>query len=790
MHLPFEEGYRQEAQKYLFRANILKYGFFVSTDGGVRMRDADKTKGQLIEELARLRREIARLQRDNKRQYLRAQLVESLPEDIVITDLEGNIVDVNKAAELSTGYSRRELTGKNPIIFNASENAKAIERQIMDCLQQSRIWSGEMLQRDRYGNKRMSEFGIFPIKDGDETIALGSIKRDITEQKRMQRALRENEKKFRMLFNNARDCILVHEVKEDGLVGRILEVNDTACRITGYSRDELLKMLVYDIEEKDHQRERITKIQSEINRTGRLSFETVIITKDGRKIPLEVNSSRFHLNGKYVELAIARDISQHRQVEELLQVKSAAMKASMDGMAILNSNQEYIYLNDSHIKIYGYDNENELIGKSWKVLYNEDEIKRIEKEVIPVLIDTGRWRGEAIGRRRDGSTFYQEISLSILNDGGMVCVVRDISHRRELENNLRFLSLHDSLTGLFNRAYFQQELKRISKKGYSRVGVIVCDVDGLKLVNDTLGHKKGDEILISAANILKETFSTGQVIARIGGDEFAIIIPDNTPAVLEKYCKEIKDNITRQNAKKPELPLSMSAGYAASDENSLDFDELFKKADNNMYRQKLYQNQSRRSTIVQTLNRALKARDFITEGHIERLQDLVVKIAVEIGLPEYKLTDLRLFAQFHDIGKVGIPDRILFKKGPLTTEEMNEMQRHSEIGFRIVQSSPDLIPIADWILKNHEWWNGKGYPFGLRGEEIPLECRILAIADAYDAMTSKRPYREAMTHREAVAELVKCAGVQFDPRLVQTFTRIITENYNVSANSPVQSQRG
>jgi len=196
MHLPFEEGYRQEAKKYLFRANILKYGFFVSTDGGVRMRDADKTKGQLIEELARLRREIARLQRDNKRQYLRAQLVESLPEDIVITDLEGNIVDVNKAAELSTGYSRRELTGKNPIIFNASENAKAIERQIMDCLQQSRIWSGEMLQRDRYGNKRMSEFGIFPIKDGDETIALGSIKRDITEQKRMQRALRENEKKI------------------------------------------------------------------------------------------------------------------------------------------------------------------------------------------------------------------------------------------------------------------------------------------------------------------------------------------------------------------------------------------------------------------------------------------------------------------------------------------------------------------------------------------------------------------------------------------------------------------
>lgn len=379
---------------------------------------------------------------------------------------------------------------------------------------------------------------------------------------------------------------------------------------------------------------------------------------------------------------------------------------------------------------------------------------------------------------RDGRLIWIEQSTVPIYDehnnlAAIEGIARDITVRKELEEQLKYCSWHDSLTGLYNRAYFDMEMRRL-ESGRESLGLIICDVDGLKLVNDTLGHDTGDKLLQLTASLIKDSLRQGDIVARVGGDEFAVLLPNSDEMVVEGICRRIHKAIDNHNAVDPDLPLSLSIGFAVNDKNS-GLRDIYKEADNNMYREKLNNKQSARNTIVRTMMKALEARDHINEGHVDRLRDLVVAIAQHIGLPEDDVKKLCLLARFHDIGKVGVPDGILFKPGPLTSEEAAQMQRHCEIGHRIALSVPDLEPIAELILKHHEWWNGGGYPQGLKGEEIPLVCRILAIADAYDAMTSDRPYRRTLSSEEALVELKSCAGIQFDPNLVTAFVELISK---------------
>lgn len=348
----------------------------------------------------------------------------------------------------------------------------------------------------------------------------------------------------------------------------------------------------------------------------------------------------------------------------------------------------------------------------------------------------------------------------------------DIVERKRVEDELLFLSQHDALTGLYNRTYFEDALKRLDEEKNKNIIIISCDIDGLKLVNDTLGHDAGDCLLIASAQIIQSTVGV-EVAARMGGDEFSLILSQGNENIAEKICEQIQMQVRNYNGENNGIPLSISLGYGVNGNEYTPMSELLKEADNNMYREKLHRSQSARSDIVQTVMKMLEMRDFITEGHAERVEDLLAVLGHYLGLSEKKIGDIRLLAKFHDIGKVGIPDHILFKPGLLNHEERKEMNRHSEIGYRIAQASTDLVPIADWILKHHEWWDGKGYPLGLAGENIPFECRILAIVDSYDAMTNDRPYRKAMTHTAAVEELKRCAGMQFDPQLVEKFIAAI-----------------
>ena len=352
----------------------------------------------------------------------------------------------------------------------------------------------------------------------------------------------------------------------------------------------------------------------------------------------------------------------------------------------------------------------------------------------------------------------------------------ELAERKRAEQVLQYSSEHDTLTGLFNRRYFEVVLARLRQTGAKGVGVICCDLDGLKLVNDTFGHAAGDVMLQRTAAMLREVLPESALIARVGGDEFVVLLTNVEEPLLRQAYRQLQEYKQAGVKAAEEFPLQISAGYrfqSVCDPDSNDLDQMLKEADDEMYRQKLSSTHSNRNVVVQTIMKMLEIRDYATEGHSQRMGELAVELAERIGLPNNSKNDLRLLAQFHDLGKIGIPDQILLKPGPLTADERKEIERHAEIGHRIAMVVPEFLPVADLILKHHEWWDGAGYPLGLKGEAIPVENRILSIVDAFDAMTNDRPYRAAMTQSAAIEELRRCRGSQFDPALVDEFVALL-----------------
>ena len=363
---------------------------------------------------------------------------------------------------------------------------------------------------------------------------------------------------------------------------------------------------------------------------------------------------------------------------------------------------------------------------------------------------------------------------------GIVGVSRDITERKHYKQQLEYAGAHDQLTGLFNRRFLEREIKRLDTLQQLPISVIMGDLNGLKLANDVFGHQAGDNLLIKAAEIIRRSCRQEDLIARWGGDEFAVFLPRTDAKTAGEIGQRIKKRCLSQ--KSGHIQIGITLGWATKNIASENIWQVLKEASDKMHSDRYRHAKTYKKTVISSLKSILSEKSMETEEHAERLKTMCRKIGETLGLDNLQLNKLELLAVLHDIGKVAIKKSILLKPGPLTEEEWVQMKKHPEIGYRFARSVPELSPIAEYILSHHERWDGKGYPQGIKGDDIPLLSRVLAVVDAFDAMTNDRTYRKAMPKKEALAEIIRNAGTQFDPKVVDVFCQLkIAGTQNIQA---------
>ncbi len=339
--------------------------------------------------------------------------------------------------------------------------------------------------------------------------------------------------------------------------------------------------------------------------------------------------------------------------------------------------------------------------------------------------------------------------------------------RHTFEKQIEVLSYHDQLTDLYNRRFFEEELHRLDTKRNLPVTVVIADVNGLKLTNDAFGHFQGDKLLQKAAEVFKKVCRADDIIARVGGDEFSILLPKTDSAEAARIVRRIQEAIALDTSEN--IILSVSFGFATKYEMEEAMVEVIKNAEDHMYGNKLSESIKTRSRTLEIIKKKLYGKNEREQRHSDQVSQLCGEIGRAMHMGPAQLEELETAGLLHDIGKIAIEERILNKNGELDHIEMAKVRRHSEIGYHILSSVSELAQVAHYVLAHQERWDGLGYPKQLRGEDIPLQSRIIALADAYDAMTGASPFRDAISPKEAALEIIKNAGTQFDPEIVRVF---------------------
>ncbi|MHB1483901.1 MAG: sensor domain-containing diguanylate cyclase/phosphohydrolase [Saccharofermentanales bacterium] len=557
--------------------------------------------------------------------------------------------------------------------------------------------------------------------------------------------------------------------------GLITDSNLTFSKMLGIERRSLInKRISQFVLEKD-QDIYYTNRKSLFDDKSPLSWDLRMIRKDGTLFSAHMAASLSSGAEGMVEMRmIISDISDKKHAEDLLKESEECYKALFEyaGVAIsyYDPDGNVIFLNNKASEILG-GKPKAFVGKSVYDLYPGEKsviyMRRIIKAIASEIPNEYEDLMTFNGIDKWNFSTYNRILDSNGNIAGVQVISQDVTQRKQEEKEILYLAYHDQLTGLYNRRYYEEALAKIDTKSNLPISLVMGDVNGLKLINDSFGHAVGDELLKKVADAISKGCRKDDVVARLGGDEFIIILPKTDLITAEKIFNNIKSNLVEE--KVGAINISITFGCETKSQEQENIYEIYKNTEDHMYRHKLSESSSMRSKTSDIIMKTLYEKNHREMLHSKRVSIICENIAKKMNLSKDNINQLRIAGLMHDIGKIGIDEKILNDHQDLSNLEWNEVKRHTEIGYRILSSVNEYSEIADCVLEHHERWDGLGYPKGLKGENILLFARIIAIADAYDAMTSRRSYRSTISSEYAAQEIMRFAGKQFDPAIARIF---------------------
>jgi len=720
--------------------------------------------------------------RESEEKY--RQIFEHTPLGVFHFDQNGCITECNDNFVNIIGSSRQKLNGLDMYQLPDHRVGVALSEAL-----KGRTTTYEGDYRSYTADKITSVRIIFaPILIDAKVEGGVAIVEDITERLQAEEALLQSSETWKAIITASPDGI--------GLIsldGKLKFVSEKLAAMYGHApkdREALIGSWAIDFIDPSFHRKLTENICNLLaGKQNNLFSEYLAVKRDGTRFYIEVTSTVLKdPRGKPSSiLIIERDITARKASEDALRISEEKYIAIFDespiAIELYNSEGRLTHVNNACLELFGIS---DMQGISEFNLFDDPNISAETKAELfqnkhvrfEGVFDFDLVKSLNLYETSGAGKMHLDISIkSMLNDkiiDGYIVQILNITKQKKAQEQIEYLSYRDGLTGLFNRRFYEEELMRLDVSRNLPLALVMADVNGLKLINDSFGHVLGDQLLQKTANILSCGCRQDDIIARLGGDEFVILLPNTTPEETDQIINRIKYLATQETV--GAVGVSISFGYAIKNHADDDIQEVFKNAEDYMYRNKLYESSSVKNKTIKLIMNTLyekSNREMLNSKGVSRICE---RIASRMGFSQDEINQISAAGLVHDIGKMGVDERILNKKETLNSEDWGEIKRHPEIGYRILSSSSEFSELGRYVLEHQEWWDGSGYPKGIREDEISLQARIIAVADAYDAMTGERTYKARLTPKDAIMEIKCCSGTQFDPSIVSILVAIASES--------------